>query len=278
MKKALSMILCVLLLASCLALYAFAAEDTTAAEDSTAAETVERTNDKIIFDADLAIKPSCFMGLNGLVKGSGVSKTGEWEGFKIEIKNSTDPNFAFNYQTYCNKFDLTPLTGEEAPYIVLKFFVPEGYYYNDFEIYHCAGDVTAPTEEAKATSEYCDEANGFVYFIYNLEGMWSGNISQLRIDPVGVEDGDLFYLMELAIFKSEDEAIAWCDFDEEETETETETAEETTEEKTEEDSTKKPTASKPTDKNEKGCGSVIGTGLMALSLIALGAVCTKKKD
>lgn len=273
MKKALSLLLCALMLVSCLALGAYANEETT---DEQAAP-VERTNDRLVFDLDLISKPNPIGGNNGLNKSSGVSKKGEWEGYKINIKYPEDPNFTINYQTYFKKYDLTPLTGEEVSYIVLRFVVPEDGYYDDFEIYHCAGTVTAPTEDAKATSEYCDEANGFTYFIFNLEGAWEGEISQLRIDPIGMDEGDVIYLMEIAMFKTEEDAYNWCAFEEEEeTTTEEQTEEPTTAEVTTEEQTTKPESIRPKDE-KKGCGSVIGIGAV-VAMISLGIVCIKKKD
>lgn len=285
MKKTVSMILCVLMLASCLALYAVASEDTTAAdtteatEDTTAAQEIERTNDLIVFNTDLITKPNPLMGNNGLTKNSGVSKKGEWDGFKIEIKNPEDPNFSFNYTTYCKKYDLTPLTSEDVSYVVLKVMVPEDGYYDDFELFYCAGNVTVPAQDYAATSEYCGEGNGFVYFIYNLEGAWEGEINQFRIDPVGSDEGEILYLMEIALFKTEDDAITWCDFDEEETEetTEAKTEAPTTEKVTEEESTRDPAATRPGKEDKKNCNSVIGVGAI-VAMLSLGIVCFKKKD
>ena len=282
MKKVLSLLLCALMLASCLALGAYANEETTAAGEETTAEQaapVERTNDRLVFDLDLISKPNPIGGSNGLNKSSGVSKKGEWEGYKINIKSPEDPNFTINYQNYFKKYDLTPLTGEEVSYIVLRFVVPEDGYYDDFEIYHCAGTVTAPTEDAKATSEYCDEANGFTYFIFNLEGAWEGEISQLRIDPIGMDEGDIIYLMEIAMFSNVDDAYNWCAFEEEEeTEATTEenTEEPTTAEATTEEQTTKPESIRPKEE-EKGCGGIISIGAV-VAIIALGVVCIKKKD
>ena len=275
MKKTLSMILCVLMLASCLSLCAFAEEETTA--ESTEAEVVEHTNDRIVFDGDLSVKPNCLTSSNGMNKSSGVSKKGEWEGYKINIKSPEDPNFGFNYTSYCQKYDLTPLTGEEAAYIVLKVLVPEDGFYDDFEIFYCAGSITNPTQDAAATSEYCDEANGYAYFIYNLDGAWSGDINMIRFDPVGLDEGDILYLMEMAMFKTEEEAIAWCGFEEEETEatTEKQTEEPTTEQVTEEETTKAPSA-RPSQNDKKNCNSVIGIGAF-VAIISLGIVCLKKK-
>ena len=279
MKKVLSLMLCVLMLASCLALCAYANEETTAETTEEGAAPVERTNDRMLFDVDLTTKPNPIGGNNGLAKSSGISKKGEWEGYKINIKYPEDPNFTIFYSNYFKKYNLTPLTGEEVAFIVLRFVVPEDGYYDDFEIYHCAGDVTAPTEDAKATSEYCDEANGFTYFIFNLEGAWAGEISQLRIDPIGMDEGDIIYLMEIAMFKTEEDAYNWCGFEEEEEVTEAPTEEAATTEAETEEETKTTVATRaPKEEEEKGgCGSVVSIGTV-VAIIALGVVCTKKKD
>ena len=282
MKKVLSLMLCMLMLVSCMALCVYANEETTEAttEEATTEGTapVERTNDRLVFDLDLISKPNPLSGNNGLNKNSGVSKKGEWEGYRIDIKYPEDPNFTINYSNYFKKYDLTPLTGEEVGFIVLKIVVPEDGYYDDFEIYHCAGSVTAPTEDAKAVSEYCDEANGFTYFIFNLEGAWEGEITQLRIDPIGMSEDDVVYLMEIAMFKTEEEAYNWCGFEEEEvTEAPTEDAA-TTEAETEEETKTTVSTRAPKEEEEKGgCGSVVSIGAV-VAIIALGAVCIKKKD
>ena len=136
MKKVLSLMLCVLMLASCLALCAYANEETTAETTEEGAAPVERTNDRMLFDVDLTTKPNPIGGNNGLNKSSGISKKGEWEGYKINIKYPEDPNFTIFYSNYFKKYNLTPLTGEEAAFIVLRFAGPEDGYYDDFEIYH----------------------------------------------------------------------------------------------------------------------------------------------
>ncbi len=280
MKKFLAVLMCALMLATCLSLCAYAEEETTAAEETTAEEaTIERTADRVIFNADLATRPNCIVGMNGLAKGSGLSKKAEWDGVKIDIDDPADPNFAFDYKAYCKKYDLTPMNGEDACYVVLKFMVPEDIMYDDFEIFYCAGSVMGATQDCAATSEYCGEGDGFVYFIYNLDGMWEGAINMIRIDPMNSDEGDLFYLMELAMFKTEDEAITWCDFDEEETEEPTTEAE--TEAKTEkqtEAATTEAGTRPPREEKDEGCGGVIGTGVIAIALISLGAVCIKKRD
>ncbi|MBE6675751.1 MAG: hypothetical protein E7594_02800, partial [Ruminococcaceae bacterium] len=205
MKKLLAVLLCALMLATCLSLCTYANEETTAAEEATTEEAaaIERTADRVVFNGDLASRPNCIVGMSGLAKGSGLSKKGEWEGVKVDIKEPEDPNFTFDYKSYCNKYDLTPMNGEDVGYIVLKVLVPEDGFYDDIEIFYGSGDITGATAGYSVTSEYCGEGNGFVYFIYNLDGLWEGAVNMFRIDPVGMDEGELLYIMELAMFKTE---------------------------------------------------------------------------
>ena len=284
MKKLLAVLMCALMLAACLSLGAYANEETTAADETTAAEeatteegaTVERTADRVVFNADLASRPNCIVGMSGLAKGSGRSKKGEWEGVKVDIKEPEDPNFTFDYKSYCNKYDLTPMNGEDVGYIVLKVLVPEDGFYDDIEIFYGSGDITGATAGYSVTSEYCGEGNGFVYFIYNLDGLWEGAVNMFRIDPVGMDEGELLYIMELAMFKTEDDAITWCDFDEEETEEPT-TEAPTTEAPTTEAPTTEAGTRPPREEKDEGCGGIVSVGAV-VAMIALGAVCIKKKD
>ncbi len=279
MKKLLAVLMCALMLAACLSLCAYAEEETTAEEATTEeAATVERTADRVVFNADLATRPNCIVGMNGLAKNSGLSKKDEWNGVKIDVKDPTDPNFSFDYKSYCKKYDLTPMNGEDACYLVLKFMVPEDIFYDDFEIFYCAGSVLGATQECAATSEYCGEGDGYVYFIYNLEGLWEGAINMIRVDPLNSDEGDIFYLTELAMFKTEDEAITWCDFDEEETEAPTTQAEtEPQTEKQTEAATTEAESRPPRTEKEKGCGGIVSVGAV-VAMIALGVVCIKKRD
>ena len=89
------------------------------------------------------------------------------------------------------------------------------------------------------------------------------------------------YLTDVVFFANEEAALEWCGYYNQPT-TEA-TTEEVTEEvtETEEETTKAPaTTEAKTEKVEEksGCGSVIGAGLVTLSLLALGVACTKKKN
>lgn len=279
MKRVLTVLLAMLLAFSCLTLIAFAAEEPT---DSSAQDTTVATEEvvfdplHIIFNSSLTGKKNIVTTTNHMAKGT-VSKTDEWPGVKIEITETEDPHFGVNYDTYIQKIGAEPQNIENTPFVVLKVLTEE-IAFDDFEIYYCAGDVTAPVEECRAISDYAfDAEDGSVYFIFDLTDDATGALHQLRIDISGAEEGALMYLTDIVLLATEQEALDWCGYEETEApETEAPTAEEATTAKKEEP-TEVPTAA-PVTKEEGGCGSIITAGFASLALVILGAVCITKKD
>ena len=286
MKNALSLILCMLLLASCLAIGVYAEEETTAAaEDTTVEQEVTFSSTHIVFDVNLTGKKNPITSINGLRKG-GVSKSGEWEGYKIVVSDPADPHINLNYEMYVSKTETEMHNIETIPYIVLKVKAQE-ILFDDFEIYYCAGDVVTPTEDCREESVYAHEGNdGAYYFVFDLTDLASGTLHSLRIDLLGAEVDAEMYLTDIVFFATEEEALNWCGYYDEQPEESTEAkTEETTESESEEETeekteatTKKPATEGETKAQEEGCGSVIGAGFAAIALITLGAVCIKKKD
>ena len=274
MKHLLSLLLCAAMLVCCLSLCVYAEEETTAQAESVQ----QRTH--IVFNTEMTGKKNLIQSPNHMAKGGGtISKSGEWQGIKIDVNNPEDPHFGLDLKKFFNKFGFEPLKADEHPFIVLKVLAEE-ITFDDFEIYYCAGSVASPVEDCKSASDYAYEAgNGELYFVFDLTDDAEGEYHQIRVDITGAEEGSLMYLTELVFFASEDEALSWCGYyDEPATEAteETTTAAPETEAETEdatEADTKKP-AAKP---EEKGCGGVIGIGAV-VAIIALGAVCIKKKD
>ena len=288
MKNALSLILSVLLVVSCLAIGVSAAEETTA-EDTTAETTVADTTQEdageeivqsathITMHPDLLGKNNIIASTNGLKKGN-ISKTGEWPGLKIEISDPADPFVSLNYTSFTKKIGVDPVAIETAPFIVFKVLT-EDIFFDDLEIYYCAGEVIAPTEEARTGSDYAFEGGeGVLYFIYDLTDDASGELHSLRIDPLGADEGVLMYLTEILFFATEDEALAWCDYVE--PETEEPTTEQKTEKPTEDEEDDEIVTAAPIvdDGKDEGCGGVMSATFATLALIALGAVCIKKRD
>lgn len=285
MKNVLSLILCVLMLASCLVIGIYAEEETTAAaaEDTSAAPEVVYSPTHIIFDANLTGKKNPVSSYNELSKG-GISKTGEWQGYKIVVAGNVDPHIGINYANYLNKTGNEPWNIENMPFIVIKIMADE-ICFDDFEIYYCAGEVVTPSEECRKESDYAhDNGSGGYFFVFDLTDLASGELHSLRIDLLGAEIDSVMYMTDIVFFKTEDEALNWCGYYDEQPEGTTEgtteeiTTEEITTEEETEPTTKKPATEAETKAEEGGCGSVIGTGFAAIALIALGAVCFKKKD
>lgn len=284
MKRALSLILCALMMVSCLAICAFAQEETTEAEGE-----AEFSTTHIVFDVNLTGKKNLITSVNEL-KSCQVSKTNEWPGVKIEITGATDPHLNVDYDKYIRVTENQPHNIETTPFVVIKILSDE-IYCDDFEIYYCAGEVTQATEDCRLASDYAhDSGDGVLYFVYNLTDLASGALHSLRVDILGGEIDAIMYMTDIALFATEEEALTWCGYyDDAEDDTDATTGEETSDSTTAENETEATTEAKTeatteakteakSEAAEDGCGGIIGAGLITLSLIALGAVCIKKKD
>lgn len=288
MKRITSALLIAILLISCLSLCALAAEETTAqtedtatTEETTATPEVQQKPLHIVFNSEVVGKKSIIQSTNHMGKGSGtISKDGEWPGIKINIKNPEDPNIGLSYTNFISKMGFEPQNIEDSPFIVLKVLADE-IAFDDFEIYYCAGDVTAPTEECKTASDYVyDGGNGDLYFVFDLTDDAQGRMNMFRIDITGAEEGALMYLTDMLFFATEDEALEWCGYynQPEETTTEAKTEAPTqTEEVTTEAKTEAKTEADTVAKKE-GCSNVIGFGVIAMLMLAVCPVCLKKKN
>ena len=274
-------IMALVMVASCFALAAVAAEETTAAEgettaageETTEAEAKDFVNTKLVFNSD-AQGMKLLNGQNGINK---AFYNSAWEGAMLKITKPEDPYVYLNWANYCKKADQEQVDSQSYPYIVIKLKV-EGYI-DDIELFYCAGEISGADPAYATTTDWpCDCTGEIEYIIYDLTDDCEGNYNQFRLDPMGADEDTIIYLYEIAMFATEDEAIAYAGF-EEETEADEETTEEkveTTEEETEAESEKKPTATKPVE-DEKGCGSIVSIGAV-VAIIALGVVCIKKKD
>lgn len=280
MRNILSAILIAALLISCLSICVFAEEETTEAE--TEAASAQAPN-HIVFNSEITGKKNIILNANHMVKGTGsVSKSNEWKGIKMEIDNAEDPHIGLDISKFFKRFEFESLTVEAAPFVVIKVLAEE-ILFDDFEIYYCAGDVLNFSEDYKTSSDFVhDNGNGELFFVYDLTDDAEGQYRTFRVDITGAEEGAVMYLTDIVFFASEEEALEWCGYNEEAEETTTEqVTEEQTEAETEQESaeetTKKPATTTKVEE-EKGCGSVIGAGLVTVALLALGVACTKKKD
>ncbi len=276
MKKTLLFVLCALMLVSVMMMGITAAEETTeATEQTTEDQTPTFDPLHIVFDASLTGKMNVLETINGMQKGS-ISKAGEWPGVKLEIKDPSDPHISVNYAGYIKKSGNEKQYVENNPYLVLKLTAEE-IEFDDFEIYYCIGDILTYTEDAKISSDYAIEADDNVlYFIFDLSDA-EGEMRNFRIDITGAYEGSLMYLTDMVFFASEEDALNWCGYFEEEEDT-TEAPTEPEAVPTEPESSSEIVTAPPATEEEGGCGGILGAGLATASLIALGAVCLKKKD
>ena len=289
MKKILALVLSMLLVASCFALVAVAEDETTAApaEDATTEAAGEATTEADAAPAntntllpfnDIAKKTKVLTSPNQI---RNVFFNSAWEGAKLDLIDVGDPYLTINWASYINRADLEKTDSQTYPFIVFKLKI-EGYV-EDFELFYCAGDVLGADQNYASTTDYPCESSGEVeYIIYDLTGDCEGNYNSFRFDPMGADEDTVIYLYEMAMFATEDEALAYAGYtDEEEDEetTEEDAGDQTTEEQTEEVTTKAPaTTEKQTEAaKEEGCGGIISVGAV-VAMIALGAVCIKKKD
>ena len=283
MKKLLALILSMLMVASCFALVAVAAEETTAAEgeettaaegeETTEAEVLDLVNTKLVFDS-YAKEKKLLSGQNGINK---TFYNSEWEGARLKITKPEDPYVFLNWKNYCDKAGLEQVDSQSYPFIVFKIKV-EGYI-DDIELFYCAGDITgADPTYASLTDWPCSATGDIEYIIYDLTDDCEGTYNQFRIDPMGAEEDTLVYLYEVAMFATEEEALAYAQIEETEApETEEPTEAPTTEAPTTEEQTTKAPTARPDKKEEKSCGGVISIGAV-VAIISLGVVCIKKKD
>lgn len=302
MKKLLALVLSMLLVASCFAMMVSAEEETTAAaeettvaegettaaegettaaEGETTAAGEETTEEATNYSNTLLVFNEDAKGMKILSAPNGINKTlykSDWEGARLAIKDVGDPYITINWSNYIKKGHLEDVDSQEYPFIVFKMKVVG--YIDDVELFFCAGDVRGADPAYAATTDYpCVSSGEVEYIIYDLTGDCEGIYNQFRFDPMGADEDTEIYLYELAMFKTEDEALKYAGYDETEEEPTTEPAEEeTTEEETEEETKAPAKTEKETEPaKEEGCGGIISVGAV-VAMIALGVVCIKKKD
>lgn len=285
MKKLLALVLSMLLVASCMALVAVAEEETTATETTSEENTTGEaapsfSNTLLIFD-DHAKAFKLLSSPNGIDKRffSTSATEEQWEGAKLVLTDIGDPYVSIQWNSYIRKASLDKVDSQEYPYVVFKIKV-DGYV-EDFELFYCAGTVAGADQNYATTTDYPHSNTGEIeYIIYDLTDDCEGDYNMFRFDPMGSDEDTVVYLYELAMFQTEEEALAYAGYDDEEPEDTTapESEEQTTVEDTEDKDEEIQTAAPVVDEGEKeGCGSVVSVTAM-VALISLGAVCLKKKD
>ena len=112
------------------------------------------------------------------------------------------------YQTFCNRADLTPVTGREAQYVVLKLIV-EGEF-TDFNINFSGYDADINDTLEFATGSVSGGVDSTLegevqYLIYDIADIFDDceSLSRLRCVPEGMTEETYIYLLEMAIFDNE---------------------------------------------------------------------------
>ena len=286
MKKLMALILSLLMVTSLFALCVMAEDETTAAaaDEATTEAAGEETTEEapsfsknvLVFDEN-AKKMKVLSGPNGI---RNAFYNSDWEGARLELLDVGDPYVTINWSSYAKKAGVEKINAEDYPFVVIKLKV-EGYV-GDFELFYVTGDAPGVDQAYASTTDYPHENSGEVEcIIYDLTDDCEGEYKTFRFDPMEADEDSVVYLIEMAMFATEDEALAYAGYldDGEDEETTVEETEETTEEETEETTTKAPaTTEKQTEaEKEEGCGSIISVGAV-VAMIALGALCIKKKD
>ena len=207
MKKFLALVLSMLLVASCFALVAVATEETTVAgEETTEGEASAYSNTLLTFNEDAK-------GKKVLTSPNGIHKSfynaEEWEGAKLKITDPGDPYVYINWSTYIKKASLENVDSQAYPFVVVKLKV-DGYV-DDFELFYCAGSIAGADPTYATQTDYpCDCTGEVEYIIYDLTDDCEGNYNQFRLDPMGADEETVVYLYEIALFATEEEAIAYA--------------------------------------------------------------------
>ncbi len=288
MKKLLALILSMLMVASLFALCVVAEDETTeaAGEETTEAAGEETTEAAPTFEKNILTFDENAKKMKVLSSPNGIRNAfynSDWEGARLELLDVGDPYITINWAGYAKKAGVGNINAEDYPFVVVKLLV-EGYV-SDFELFYVTGDATGVDPSFASTTDYPHDNTGEVeYIIYDLTDCCEGAYKTFRFDPVEADEGSVVYLIEMAMFATEDEALTYAGYmgGDEETEETEETTEAEVEETTEADvdeTTKAPaTTEKQTEAaKEEGCGGIISVGAV-VAMIALGAVCIKKKD
>ncbi len=130
--------------------------------------------------------------------------------------NASDPFVNFNYSSYLQPHQLTPVSADEYKYIVLTVKV-EKCASETFELFYAAGSVTGPTPGYQITAAFNGADKGWQKIVFDLSDRdFSGNVRMFRFDfftSGSAEGGDTMYIYSMDFFKTRDEAYAGLGID-----------------------------------------------------------------
>ena len=207
---------------------------------------------------------------------------------------SAFPEININYQKFARMNGLENLTGEDVNYVVLKLKVSGPI--EDINMWTCVGEIYDYYNGAYSTGSIYggvdpDAGSEIQYLIYDVEGLFEGNLNSFLLTPGGWDETTVLDLYELAIFKTAEEAYAYAgeEYVEETDPPKVETeapdtdapVEDTDAPKTEDTDapkTEDTNKTEETDAPAEGCSSVVGFGAVAVLVAAAAVVVLKKKD
>lgn len=201
-----------------------------------------------------------------------------WEGAKLLVTDASDPFVEINVASYMYMGGLGKLNASDANVIVFKCKTEEDFI--DYQLYYRTSYMDWYSEEnSMMVGDIWIDDQGFTYIMFDLTDMWEGQVYNLRFDLMRASEGDVLYMYEMVILDTVDEAYAYGNIVENETEEETTTSEtsETEEESTTPEATETPEQTTESAKSE-GCKSVTTAYAAVAVMLLLGVALTKKKD
>ena len=186
------------------------------------------TNDRIVINRDTDLIP-----LTGFYKSTNLLdylypyyEYGEsWEGARLmrteELETDQDGNtisdvgFSILYDAFCTRASLTPTTGRETQYIVLKMIANGGF--DDFNARIVAHDADPNSQVEFSTSPLYggidrDKEGEVQYLIFDVEGIFDNceYLDKMYFNIANMGADCQIYLLEIAICSSEQEALTYA--------------------------------------------------------------------
>lgn len=126
---------------------------------------------------------------------------------RLTTKGTTvnDPFLSFSYSKYLSAVGAKKISADDYKYVAIKIKA-ENMSNGIFELFYCAGSVSAPTGECFTTVAYDNTEPGWQYILFDLSrANWSGNINMFRLDFATLaEGGETMYISAIEFLKTED--------------------------------------------------------------------------
>lgn len=135
---------------------------------------------------------------------------------KLTTKGTTvnDPFIGFSFTKYLTAVGAKKISADDYKYVAIKLKA-ENMSNGNFELFYCAGSVSAPSGDAFGTTSYDNSDEGWQYILFDLSrAKWSGNITQFRLDfTTNAQGGETMYISAIEFLKTEEEFYKLIGFD-----------------------------------------------------------------